>query len=540
MRAHRVLPSLRAAPSLSLRWLRPLSVSSQLLFLQVALVAATVIIGALASYALVSSQIDDQYKQRALAIAYAVAAAPDIVEAMSGPDPSKTIQPIAEAIRRSVGADFVVVANKDGIRYSHPNPENIGKRVSTDPNQTLAGDVFVGFQEGTLGRSLRAKVPVLSGGEIIGIVSVGFLDTQLAQKLAQALPTMTLTVLLALALGIGGSLILARRIDRQTFGLGPREIAGLLEQRDAMLHGIREGVLALDTSGRVALANDEAIRLLGLPGSIAGAALRRHVPEGRVRDVLEGSGSGLDQVVLAGDRTLVVNRRPVVIRGSDVGAVVTLRDRTELEAVLRELDTARDLTQALRAQAHEFSNKLHVVGGLIELGRLDDAIRFVAETSLVHQELVDLVQERIADPALAALLLAKAALASERHVEFRLATDARLPAPAGDVRDLITVIGNLVDNAIDAASGSADAWVEVGVHAEPAGTAVRVRDSGPGVDASAVDEIFREGYTTKGGGAHYGIGLALVRQVAQRSGGWVQVANDGGAVFTALIPASAR
>lgn len=540
MRSHRVLPLLRAAPSLSLRWLRPLSVSSQLLLLQVAVVAATVVIGALASYALVTSQIDDQYKQRALAIAYAVAATPDIVEAMSDPDPSRTIQPIAEAIRRSVGADFVVVANKDGIRYSHPNPENIGKRVSTDPNQTLAGDVYVGYQEGTLGRSLRAKVPVVSGGEVIGIVSVGFLDAQLEQKLAQALPTVTLTVLLALALGIGGSLILARRIDRQTFGLGPREIAGLLEQRDAMLHGIREGVLGLDTAGRVTLANDEALRLLGLPASIAGRALRDHVPDGRVREVLEGAGSGLDQVVLAADRTLVVNRRPVTIRGSDVGAVVTLRDRTELEAVLRELDTARDLTQALRAQAHEFSNKLHVVGGLIELGRLDEAIRFVAETSLVHQELVDLVQDRIGDPAIAALLLAKAALASERRVEFRLAADARLPAHFTDVRDLITVVGNLVDNAIDAASGATGAWVEVSMHAEPAGTAVRVRDSGPGVDERLVDAIFREGYTTKPGGAHYGIGLALVRQIAQRSGGWVRVGNDGGAVFTALIPAPAR
>src|SRR6266853_287715 len=152
-----------------MRWLRALSLSSQLLLLQV-----------------------------------------DIVEAMTEPDPPKTIQPIAEAIRRSVGADFVVVANKDRIRYSHPNPDNIGKRVATDPNQTLAGDVYVGYQEGTLGRSLRAKVPVIRSGEVIGIVSVGFLDTQLAQKLAQALPTMILTVLLALALGIAGSLILAR------------------------------------------------------------------------------------------------------------------------------------------------------------------------------------------------------------------------------------------------------------------------------------------------------------------------------------------
>jgi two-component system CitB family sensor kinase len=518
------------------RWLRPLSVSSQLLFLQVAIVAATVVIGAAASFALVSAQIDEQYKERALAIAYATAATPDIVEAMDDPDPSKAIQPIAEAIRRSVGADFVVIANKDGIRYSHPNPANIGKRVSTDPTGTLAGDVFVGYQAGTLGRSLRAKVPILSNGEVLGIVSVGFLETQLSEKLGQALPTMTLTVLLALALGIAGSLILARRIDRQTFGLGPREIAGLLEQREGMLHGIREGVLALDMTGRVTLANDEARRLLGLPAPAEGRTVRELVTEGRVRDVLDGTSAGTDQVVLAGDRVLVANRMPVTIRGAEVGAIVTLRDRTELEGALRELDTVRGLAQALRAQAHEFSNKLHVVGGLIELGRLDDAIRFVAETSMVHQELVDLIQERIADPALAALLLAKAAASSERHVEFRLASDARLPADAADVRDLITVVGNLVDNAIDAASGSVNGWVEVSVHAEPEGTSVRVHDSGPGVDGDA-DEIFREGFTTKSGGAHYGIGLALVRQVAKRRGGWVRVANDGGAVFTAMIPA---
>ncbi len=515
MRAHRILTSATALPVASRRWPRPLSVSSQLLLLQVAVVAATVVIGA---------------------IAYAVAATPDVVEAMDYPEPARAIQPIAEAIRRSVGADFVVVANTDGIRYSHPNPENIGKRVSTDPSVTLAGDVYVGVQEGTLGRSLRAKVPIVRDGSVIGIVSVGFLAAQLADKLGQALPIMTLTVVLALALGIGGSLILARRIDRQTFGLGPREIAGLLEQRDAMLHGIREGVLGLDLTGRVTVANDEARRLLGLPTSVAGSRLRDLVPEGRVRDVLDGTTSGADQVVLARDRVLVANRMPVAVRGAEVGAVVTLRDRTDLEGVLRELDAERGLAQALRAQAHEFSNKLHVIAGLIELGRLEDAIHFVTETSLVHQDLVELVQERIADPALAALLLVKAAAASECHVEFRLATDARLPAEVPDVRDLITVVGNLVDNAIDAASPSTNGWVEVGVHAEEAGISVRVRDSGPGIDATVADQIFREGFTTKSGGAHYGIGLALVSQIAQRRGGWVRVGNDGGAVFTALIP----
>lgn len=529
-----------AALAAPLRRLRRLSLSSELLVLQVALVGGIVVVGGLLSYALVSSQIDEQYKQRALTIAYAVAATPDVLDAMDDRDPARTIQPIAEAIRRSVGADFVVVANDEGIRYSHPNPERIGERVSTDPSVALAGEVYVGVQEGTLGRSLRAKVPILDGGRVIGLVSVGFLEEQLAQKLAQALPIMTLTVLLALALGIGGSLVLARRVEQQTFGLDAREIAGLLEQRDAMLHGIREGVLALDASGRVTLANDEARRLLALDAQTRGRSLAEIVPEGRVRDVLGGTEGGVDQIVLAGDRVLVANRMPVAIRGREVGAVVTLRDRTELEGVLRELDTVRGLAQALRAQAHEFSNKLHTVGGLIELGRLDEALRFIAETSLVQQELVDLVQQRIADPALAALLLAKAAVASERHVEFRLAEDARLPDEVPDVRDLITVVGNLVDNAIDAVAATPNGWVEVSVHAEPLGIGVRVRDSGGGIDVELAEEIFREGFTTKRAGSHHGIGLALVRQVAQRHGGWVRVANDGGAVFTALIPVATR
>ncbi|HET7701115.1 MAG TPA: sensor histidine kinase [Candidatus Limnocylindria bacterium] len=530
-----------AALAAPLRRLRRLSLSSELLVLQVALVGGIVVVGGLLSYALVSSQIDEQYKQRALTIAYAVAATPDVLDAMDDRDPARTIQPIAEAIRRSVGADFVVVANEEGIRYSHPNPERIGERVSTDPSVALAGEVYVGMQEGTLGRSLRAKVPIVDGGgRVIGLVSVGFLEEQLAQKLAQALPIMTLTVLLALALGIGGSLVLARRVEQQTFGLDAREIAGLLEQRDAMLHGIREGVLALDAGGRVTLANDEARRLLALDAQSRGRSLEDIVPEGRVRDVLGGAEGGVDQIVLAGDRVLVVNRMPVAIRGREVGAVVTLRDRTELEGVLRELDTVRGLAQALRAQAHEFSNKLHTVGGLIELGRLDEALRFIAETSLVQQELVDLVQQRIADPALAALLLAKAAVASERHVEFRLADDARLPGEVPDVRDLITVVGNLVDNAIDAVAATPHGWVEVSVHVEPQGIGVRVRDSGGGIDVELAEEIFREGFTTKRAGSHHGIGLALVRQVTQRHGGWVRVTNDGGAVFTALVPVATR
>lgn len=519
--------------------MRPRQLASQVLILQIAIVVTAVLATALISGTLVSAQVTDEYEKRSLAIGHSVANMPDVIEAFVDPVPSRAIQPIAEAIRRAEDATFVVVANLDGIRYSHPNPDLIGQRVSTDPSPALEGQEWVGIQDGTLGRSVRAKVPIFdAGGRVIGIVSVGFLEDQVNATFLRWMPIVAANVALALALGIIGSVLLARRLKRQTFGMQPSEIVALLEQRESTLHGIREGVLVTDRDGKVTLVNDEAKRLLDLGPDVEGRTVREVVPSGRIREVLTGERTGADQMLLAGDRVLVANRMPAVVRGETVGAVVTLRDRTELEGILRELDGVRSLAHALRAQAHEFSNKLHTVAGLIELGRSDEAVRFIARTALVHQELVDLIHERIGDPALAALLLAKAAIANERGVEFRLAGETRLPADAADARDLVTVVGNLVDNAVEAAAAATTGgWVEVAVQAGPEGVGVRVRDSGPGVADADPDRIFEEGFTTKTGTSHQGLGLALARQVAQRRGGWLRVSNDGGAVFTALIPA---
>jgi sensor histidine kinase regulating citrate/malate metabolism len=412
-----------------LRMTRPLA--TQVLLVQIAIVVASIVAAGVLSFWLAREQLVGQYQQRALALARVVATTPEIVDAYGDARPSERIQPIAEAIRRSSGASFVVVTDKDGIRYSHPNPERIGERVSTDPSAALAGQDFVGVERGTLGVSVRAKVPVLDrGGKVIGIVSLGFLEEELAADLAATAPFIAGSVLAALALALAASVAFARHLREQTFDLGPAEIATLLEEH-------------------------------------------------------------------------------------------------------QELDNVKRLTNALRAQTHEFANKLHTVAGLIELGRYKEAVRFITETALVHQELVDLVQTRIGDPVVAALLLAKAAVASERGVQLRIADDTQLTEVAGEERDLVTVIGNLVDNAIDAATPSRG-WVEVSVRGGPDQVEIRVRDSGPGIDPSMADEIFREGATSKPG--HFGVGLALVEQVARRRGGWVRVTNDGGAMFTALLP----
>jgi two-component system CitB family sensor kinase len=515
------------------------ALSTRILLLQVAIILITVTAGFAVSLVQARRQIDRQAGQQSLAIARTVRSLPAIRNAFGKPHPWTVIDPIAEDIRRSTRAAFIVVANRKGIRYSHPDPEKIGKPTSTDPSVALSGREYVGVQTGTLGRSVRAKVPIFGpDGKVIGLVSVGVLESAVSAQLQSDLPVILIPPLAGLALGVLGSVLLARRIKRQTFGLEPNEIATLLEQREAVLHGIREGTIATDRHGRVTLVNDEARRLLALEQDPVGRDLAEIVPHGHVREVMSGASDGPDQTVLVNDRVLVVNRMPVSVRGKDVGAVVTLRDRTELEDLLRELQDVRSLADALRAQEHEYAHRLHVVAGLIEVGRYDDAVGFIEKSALVHQTLVESIVESVGDPILLGLLLGKAAIASERGVELRVTTDTSLPDGLGDARDLVTVIGNLVDNALESVAPLGPGWIEVSVRPQEGGLLIHVADSGPGVDPAVVDEIFTDGFTTKArrGAGRRGLGLALVSQAVRRRGGHVSVENDSGARFTVFLP----
>ena len=519
-----------------------LTLASRILALQIGIVLLVVIVGALAALLVMRTQLDRSYEGRSLAVADTVASLPTVRDAVRAGDPGRILQPLAEEIRLATGATFIVITDERGIRFTHPNPERIGEMVSTDPEPALSGVPWSGTQEGTLGMSVRGKVPVVADdGTVVGMVSVGFLQAEVGSQLLSQLPTLGAFLVAAVTLGALGSLLLARHLKSQTFGLEPAEIAGLLEQREAILHGIREGAVAVDLDGRITLVNDEARRLLSVDPSAIGRRVDEVVGPGRVRDVLVGTLDRPDQLVITDGRVLVANRMPVYLHGEVTGAVVTLRDRTELAEVLRELEGVRTVTDALRAQAHEFSNRLHTIVGLVELGRHGEAIRLSTEDAVVHQELIESLLGRVGDPTLSALLLAKAVVASERGISLRLSDDTLLVDEVDDPHDLVTIIGNLVDNALDAVAvgpTSGGRWVDVGVRAEAEAIIVRVADSGPGVDPVNLDRVFEEGFTTKEPGSQpmRGLGLALVRQVVQRRGGEITVATQGGAVFTVRLP----
>ncbi len=486
-----------------------------------------------------SAQLDDQAMRRALAIAQSTAAQPQIAASLlsTEPRPDGAVQAAAERIRLSTGAEYVVIMDRHGVRWSHTDSSRIGDVVSTDPSTALAGRSVMEIDSGTLGRSARGKVPLLDESErVVGAVSVGIAYDSVRARLLAAIPGLLAYAGGALAVGALAAYLISRRLQRQTHDLAFSDISALLTEREAMLHSIREGVVAIDRTGRIRLLNDEAQRLLGLGPGAAGRQLDEALGEGRTTDVLAGRVAGDDLVTVRGNRVLLANRMPT----DDGGAVATLRDRTELEHLGRELDSTHGLIDALRAQDHEHANRLHTLLGLLELEMHDEAVEFVTEVVGVHRATAEQVTEKVHDPLLASLLVGKATVAAERGVALRMAPGTLLPDRLVDPRGLVTVLGNLVDNALDAASGSDAARIEVELRAEDRTVVLRVRDSGPGVPPGDHESIFTEGWSTKELPAHgkRGLGLPLVRRLAERQGGSVSVSGSpgGGAVFTVVLP----
>jgi two-component system CitB family sensor kinase len=530
-----------------LRRLTRRRLSTQVVIMQVAMLVITMVTG----YAVVEwnlqRQLDQQFEHRALAVAQTLASEPSVVDAVLAGRPGGAVQSLATAVQRETGALFVVITNARGIRFSHPNPKLIGTLITYDdpePDTTepfRTGRPWTGIQQGTLGVVAGGKAPLHdSRGRLSGEVSVGFAVSDVSQKMAAALPLLAVFLLGVFAVGVLAALALSRRLKKQTFGLELDEIAALLQEREAMLHGLREGVLGYDKDERVLLANDSARRLLDLPDGFLGRKLRDMLPPGRIADVVTGEITGSDLLVLHGDRVLVANRMPIRRNHRQhLGWVVTFQDRTESESLKRELDEAIGLTETLRAQSHEFANRLHTLVGLVELGHYAEAVQFVTDVSAARSELTDQLVDAIGEPKLAALVLAKVSLAGERDVRLRVMPDSHVGQRINDITSVLTVAGNLIDNAIDAAAhASGPREVELTLVAAESDLLIRVRDSGHGVPHDLRERIFIDGVTTKSSatGARRGLGLALVRQIVEGRGGMISVGQDGGAVFTAVMP----
>jgi two-component system CitB family sensor kinase len=379
---------------------------------------------------------------------------------------------------------------------------------------------------------MQVAAMVITGAVGAGVAFL-ILDRGVRSDLGHELPQLVAVAALALAVSAALSRLVATHVAHKTHGLEAREITRLYQHNEAVLHAIREGVLVTDRDGRLLLANDEARRLLELPENAEGRLLGHSLPNGSLRALLASQRSTRDETHLVGGRILIVNQSQAFVDNRSIGVVTTCRDRTELESLLRELDTMRGLADSLRAQGHETANQLQAMVGLVELERYEEAVEFATEQVATAQELLSRLQEGVLEPALVGLLLGNNAAARERGIELEI-SGSTFTAPGVPGAALVTIVGNLIDNALDAVADVSSPRVDVRLESSPEQATIEVRDTGPGVPSYRVFEL---GWTTKPAtsGAH-GLGLALVRQTVTRLGGTISMRNDHGAIFKITLP----
>jgi sensor histidine kinase regulating citrate/malate metabolism len=517
------------------RWW-PRSLAGQAIALQIAVIAVVVLVGSVLALLDAREDGDSAARQQVVSIATALADSPSTAQALESGRATQILQPVTEAVRTNTDIAFITIMSPDGTRFTHTDPTQIGGHYLGTIEPALRGETFTEVYTGTLGPSVRAIVPVRDAeGRVVGLVSAGITQQTLAQRWRDQWPMIAAVGLGALAVSLIGVWAIRRRLLRQTHGLRPDELRVMYEHHDAILHSVSEGLVVLDRDGVV------LVNLLGLS---AGRVTQADLPE-FLRAYAPGAR---DEVHVTDDRVLVVNRSKVA--DSAHSEVVTVRDRTELQGALGELSSLQVLTDSLRAQAHEAANKLHTVITMVEMGRPEDAVRFATDELALSQRLVDRLSHDVGEPALVALLLGKTAQADERGIALTITEETHLPSETDDVplsaQEMITVLGNLIDNAMDACDRE-DPWVEVTVslHAaelQEAELLMRVADSGAGMDDEAFERAMQRGYSTKTGSEpeQHGLGLALVAQVVRRHGGTLTADVTYGSVVTVTVPGRAQ
>jgi sensor histidine kinase regulating citrate/malate metabolism len=514
----------------------------------------------------------DEATSRMLAIATSIADSPLTLAASESDDPSSALQPYALEVTRDAQLDFITIMAPDRTRWTHPTAAEIGKPYIGTIDAALGGTPLTEISTGTLGPSVRAVVPIIDDdGVVRGLVAAGTTTSSVTIALNARLPAVLGLSLALLAAGSIVSLLLGRYLRRVTLGWGPEQLSQLFVYYDSVLHSVREGLVLVDPNGTLLLYNDQAAHLLGIPPRTPSAGIPASLPKlglpTSLDELLRSGRTTHDEIHLTATRVLVVSQEPAETSGrsgwaggwakrmrrapAPMGRVVTIRDHTDLQSLGSELQSMRTLSEALRAQTHEHSNRLHTIVSLMELGRTEEALAFATADLELSQQLTDDMLNSVDEPVISALIMGKAAQANELGITLGVTASGNLIDSGLSIQDLVTVLGNLVDNALDAAASAASTVslgrrVDVCVSETDGAVVIEVADSGPGVAPEAATSILRLGYSTKEPGSYgRGLGLALVRQAVVRLGGTLTIgrgtaAGLSGAVFTVTIPATAR
>ncbi|KXH81956.1 sensor histidine kinase [Sporosarcina sp. HYO08] len=497
-----------------------------------------------------SDTLEEQVGDRALSVAETVARIPELVHAFEQEDPASIINPIVTPIQQATGAEFIVVGNQEEIRYAHPNADKIGERMIGEDNEKalVYGQSYVSKAVGSLGSSLRAKVPVYLDGEIVGVVSVGFLVNDIRTIIESTNNYVWLVLFNIAIVAIIGAVLIASYIKKVLLGLEPEEIAHYYFQKETILQSTHEGILAVNQHGIVTMMNLAAERMLfdeaTPPQQYEGKMLKDIVPAHRLVDYLQNENDEMDREMLLGKTVVFANKVPIYYENLLMGTVFTFRNKTEIDLLTKELKTVKQYTDALRAQTHEFSNKLFTILGLLQLDQQEKAIAYIQSESSLQKNWIHLLIRKVADPMVSGLLLGKLNQVHELGIDFTIEEGSRLASRLTEKQSeaLLTAIGNFMDNAIDAVKNNPSADQKISISFTDIGNDIlfEIEDSGAGVQDTDVHRIFEQGFSLKEG-EHRGFGLALSKQLIERVNGHVflEQGDLGGARFVLSIPKKA-
>ncbi|MHA7879012.1 MAG: ATP-binding protein [Saccharospirillum sp.] len=506
----------------------------------------TAIIGGFAWFYL-SASLDDQIGERALKVAQTIAATPGVIRGVEQRD-SATLNQLSKTFASTNDALFIVIGDHNAIRLAHPNPDRLGFSMADDDGDDgsialVDGQAYVDKAEGSLGLSMRGKAPIFdaSGDRIIGIVSVGYSLNQVRSVIARYNSVLLAGMLLMLLVSVLLAIFVASRFKRAIFGLEPEQIARLFVERDATLQSVREGIIAINREGLVTTVNRTAVTTLGLNPNepLIGQPIRTILSETGMLDALEKGEPEFDQEVWLKGRQMIVNRLPVWQGDEVIGLVSSFRLRDELDQVSQKLTQIQQYADTLRSQTHEYSNKLHTIAGLIQIGASDEALALIGNEVTDHQALIGLLMNSVPDPILAGCIVGKYNRAREMGLSLMVDPDSRMADLPSDMPkdQLVSVLGNLLENALEATLRHAGTRgvVELSMMDLGLDLIFEVTDQGPGIDERDQERIFERGYTSNAG--NRGIGLYLIKRFVDQWGGSITVENrpTGGSRFTVYI-----
>ncbi len=509
------------------------------------LVCTVVIFSLLVTDILISHNVErtteDSQAEKAKTIAHIVANDSIVIDGLIGKADTAAIQTYTNRILKNTGVQFIVVMDMNGIRKSHPNPQKIGHHfIGGDEGPALKGKEHVSLAEGTLGISMRVFVPVFSEtGEQLGAVAVGISADNVKERVKESRHIIYIGVGVGVLVGIIGAILLARHIKKSLFGLEPHRIAKILEERNTMLQSVKEGIIAVDKEANVTLINNEAKRLFkksGLEEDFIGKDVELYMPNSRIKEVLQTGEVQLNEEQNIYGITIVTNRVPLYVKGEIVGAIATFRDKTEIRKLAEELTGIRLYAEALRAQSHEFMNKMHVVLGLTHMKQYEELQKYISGMVSEHQYEIGGIMKRIKSPVFAGFLLGKLSYAREKNIKLIISEDSYMPEIEDEsiTHELITIVGNLIDNALEAVANCEKKQVEVKIQYGDT-LIITVQDTGKGIQEE-IGALFTKGYSTKGDNRGYG--LYLVTESIQRINGKIHVYSlvGKGTTITIEIP----